>query len=131
MIVDTSALLAVIFNEPDEPRFAEALIDAPVLRMSVANWVEAAMVVDSRKSPRAKARFEDLIAELQLDLVPVSVEMAYRCRVAHADYGRGNHPAKLNYGDCFAYALAKEAGESLLFKGNDFVQTDVEPALKD
>ncbi len=89
------------------------------------------MVIDSRKSPRAKARFEDLVAELQLDLVPVSVGMANRCRVAHADYGRGNHPAKLNYGDCFAYALAKEAGEALLFKGNDFVQTDVEPALKD
>ena len=131
MIVDTSALLAVIFNEPDEPRFAAALIDAPVLRMSVASWVEAAMVIDSRKSPRAKARFEDLIAELQMDLVPVSVEMAYRCRVAHADYGRGNHPAKLNYGDCFAYALAKETREPLLFKGDDFAQTDIEPALKD
>ena len=107
-----------------------AMVGAPILRMSAANWVEAAMVVDSRKSPRAKARFEDLIEELHVTLVPVSIELAYRCRVAHADYGRGNHPAKLNYGDCFAYALAKESREPLLFKGNDFAQTDIEPALK-
>jgi ribonuclease VapC len=131
MIVDSSALLAVIFNEPDEPRLAAAMIDAPGLRMSAANWVEAAMVVDSRKSPRARARFEDLIKDLGMELVPVTVEAAYRSRIAHADYGRGNHPAKLNYGDCFAYALAKLSGEPLLFKGNDFSQTDVEPALKD
>jgi ribonuclease VapC len=131
VIVDTSALLAVIFNEADEPRFVAAMVDAAVLRMSAANWVEAAMVVDSRNSPRAKVRFEDLIRELQITLAPVSVEMAYRCRVAHSEYGRADHPAKLNYGDCFAYALAKETREPLLFKGNDFAQTDVEPALKD
>jgi len=131
VIVDTSALLAVIFNEADEPRLVAAMVDATVLRMSAANWVEAALVVDSRKSPRAKVRFEDLIQELQVTLVPVSVETAYRCRSAHSDYGRGNHPAKLNYGDCFAYALAKETREPLLFKGSDFAQTDIEPALKD
>ena len=130
MIVDSSALLAIIFNEPDEPRLVAAMVDAPALRMSVANWVEAAMVVDSRKSPRARGRFEDLIEELRIELVPVSVEGGYLCRVAHADYGRGNHPAKLNYGDCFAYALAKEMREPLLFEGSDFAQTDVEPALK-
>ncbi len=131
MIVDSSALLAIIFDEPEEPRILAAMVGAPVLRMSVANWVEAAMVVDSRQNPRAKARFEDLIEELRIQLVPVSVEMAYRCRVAHADYGRGVHPARLNYGDCFAYALAKESREPLLFKGDDFAQTDIEPALKD
>lgn len=131
MIVDSSALLAIILNEPDEPRFIAAMVDAPVLRMSVANWVEAAMVVDSRKSPRARVRFEDLIEELRIKLVPVSVAEAYRCRVAHSDYGRGNHPARLNYGDCFAYALAKETREPLLFKGTDFAQTDIEPALRD
>ena len=130
MIVDSSALMAVIFNEPEESRFAAALVDAPVLRMSVANWVEAAIVVDSRKDPRAKARFEDLRKMLQIELVPVTADMAYRSRVAYADYGKGNHPARLNYGDCFAYALAKETGEPLLFKGTDFAQTDIEPALK-
>jgi ribonuclease VapC len=130
MIVDSSALLTVILNESDEPRMAAAMVDAPVLRMSAANWVEAALVVDSSRSPRAKARFEDLIRELGIELVPVTIEAAYRCRAAHADYGRGNHPARLNYGDCFAYALAKLSGEPLLFIGNDFAQTDVEPALK-
>lgn len=131
MIVDTSALLAVVFDEPDEPKFADALIDAQVLRMSVANWFEAAMVVDSRDNPKAAIRFEDLIQMLKIQLVPVSLNLAYRCLTAHGHYGRGNHPARLNYGDCFAYALAKETGEPLLFKGNDFAQTDVEPALKD
>jgi ribonuclease VapC len=130
VIIDSSALLAVILNEPEEARFVAAMVDSPVLRMSAANWIEAALVVDSRKSPRAKARFEDLIEELGITLVPVSIEAAYRCRVAHADYGRGNHPARLNYGDCFAYALAKEAREPLLFKGTDFAQTDIEPALR-
>ena len=131
MIVDTSALLAVIFNEPDEPRVAAAMVDAASLRMSAANWVEAALVVDSRRSPRAKARFEDLIEELGVELMPVTIEVASLSRIAHVDYGRGNHPARLNYGDCFAYALAKMTGEALLFIGSDFAQTDIEPALKD
>jgi ribonuclease VapC len=131
VIVDSSALLAVILNEPDEPRVAAAMVDASELRMSAANWVEAAMVIDSRRNPRAKARFEDLIQELGVELVPVTVEAARRSRIAHSDYGRGNHPARLNYGDCFAYALAKLTGEPLLFIGNDFTQTDIEPALKD
>jgi ribonuclease VapC len=131
MIVDCSALLAVILNEDDEPRFAEAMIDAPVLRMSAANWVEAAIVVASHKNPAAADRFEDLVGALRLEIVPVTVEDAYRTRAAHHDYGRGRHRARLNYGDCFAYALAKRTREPLLFKGNDFSQTDIEPALKD
>ena len=131
MIVDSSALLAVILNEADEPRFAEAMIDAPSLRMSAVNWVEAAIVVDSHKNPAAKVRFEDLTTELRLEIVPVTAADAYRTRGAHNDFGRGHHPARLNFGDCFAYALAKQAREALLFKGNDFSQTDIEPALKD
>jgi ribonuclease VapC len=130
VIVDTSALIAVIFNEPEEPAFAAALVDAPVLRMSVANWVEAAIIVDSRANAKAKARFEDLPKALQIELMPVTSDQARRGRTAYADYGKGNHPARLNYGDCFAYALAKETGEPLLFKGTDFAQTDIEPALK-
>ena len=131
MIVDSSALLAVILNEEDEPRLAEAMIDAPELRMSAANWVEAAIIVDSHRNPAARIRFEDLIDALQLEIVPVTAEDAYRTRAAHNDYGRGQHKARLNYGDCFAYALAKSRSEPLLFKGDDFSQTDVEPALKD
>jgi ribonuclease VapC len=131
MIVDSSALMAVIQNEPEEPRVLAAMIDAPALRMSVANWVEVAIVVDARRNPKAQVRFEDLIEELGSQLLPVSVELAYRARRAYADYGRGYHPAKLNYGDCFAYALAKLVNEPLLFVGTDFAQTDIEPALKD
>ena len=130
MIVDSSALLAVIFNEEDEPRFAEAMIDADVLRISAANWVEAATIVDSHRNPGARVRFEDLGEVLGLRIEPVTVADAHRTRAAHDEYGRGHHPARLNYGDCFAYALAKRYDEPLLFKGNDFSQTDIEPALK-
>jgi ribonuclease VapC len=131
MIIDSSALLAVILKEPDEPRFAEAMIDAPMLRMSAANWLEAAIVVDSHRNPAAKLRFEDLVEALGLEVEPVTLDDASLARTAHSDYGRGRHRARLNYGDCFAYALAKRRGEPLLFKGNDFAQTDIEPALKD
>lgn len=131
MIVDSSALLAVILNEDDEPRFAAAMIDASVLRMSAANWVEAAIVVDSHKNPMAQVRFEDLIDALRLEIEPVTVEDAYRTRAAYRHYGPGHDQARLNFGDCFAYALAKRRGEPLLFKGDDFSQTDIEPALKD
>jgi ribonuclease VapC len=131
VIVDSSALLAVILNEEDEPKYSAALIDAPVLRISAANWVEAAIVVDSYKSPAAAVRFDDLFDVLRLKVESVTIEDAHRARAAYGDYGRGHHPARLNYGDCFAYALAKRHGEPLLFKGNDFSQTDIEPALKD
>jgi ribonuclease VapC len=131
VIVDSSALLAVILNEADEPRYAAAMIDAPALRMSAANWVETAIVVDSHRHPGARIRFEDLVEALGIEIMPVTVEDAHRTRAAHSDFGRGNHRARLNFGDCFAYALAKSRGEPLLFKGDDFSQTDIEPALKD
>jgi ribonuclease VapC len=132
MIIDSSALLAVILNEADEERYLGAMIDAPVLRMSTATWVEAAIVVDRhRDRAMAAVRFDDVTDELRIELVPVTSDMAYRARSAHAHFGRGIHAAGLNYGDCFSYALAKILREPLLFKGNDFSQTDIEPALKD
>jgi len=131
VIVDSSALLAVILNEDDESRFATAMIDAPTLLISAANWVETAIVVDSHMNPAAVVRFVDLAEALQLQIEPVTIEDAYLSRSAHSEFGRGRHRARLNYGDCFAYALAKRRGEPLLFKGNDFAQTDVEPVLKD
>ena len=131
MIVDSSALLAVILNEDDEPRYVAAMIDADVLRMSAANWVETAIIVDLHGNRSVRLRFEDLTEALRLQIEPVTAADARQSRVAHGDYGRGHHPARLNYGDCFAYALAKRCGEPLLFKGNDFAQTDIEPALKD
>ena len=131
MIVDSSALLAVILNEEDEERMAVAMIDAPSVRMSAANWLEAAIVVDRHRNPAAVVRFEELSEALRIEIIPVTTEIAYRARRAHQDFGRGNHRAALNYGDCISYALAKIQREPLLFKGNDFSLTDIEPALKD
>ena len=88
------------------------------------------MVIDSRGGSLLARRFDEVIEGLGLEVVPVTLEQAQLARRAHQEYGRGNHPAKLNYGDCFAYALAKVTGEPLLFKGNDFSQTDIPPALK-
>lgn len=131
MIVDSSALLAVILDEEDEPRFTEAMVDASRLRISAATWVETTIIVDNHRNPAAVVRFEDLMDALRLEIMPVTADIAFRARRAYADFGKGRHPAGLNYGDCFSYALAKTEREPLLFKGNDFSLTDVEPALKD
>jgi ribonuclease VapC len=132
VIVDSSALLAVVFNEADEARYLGAMIDAPALKMSAAAWVEAAIVVDRPKDRAiAAVRFDEATEELRIQLVPVTAEMAYRARSAHAHFGSGSHAAGLNFGDCFSYALAKILREPLLFKGGGFAETDVEPALKD
>jgi ribonuclease VapC len=124
-------MLAIVLREPDGRRYLRAMLDAAPRRMSVSNWLEATMVVDRKGNALAVNWFEDFMRNAQIELMPVSVSQATIARAAWRTFGRGNHPAKLNYGDCFAYALAKETGESLLFKGNDFAQTDVESALKD
>ncbi|MEO8715661.1 MAG: type II toxin-antitoxin system VapC family toxin [Acetobacteraceae bacterium] len=110
--------------------FLEAVTGAARMRMSVANWLEAAMVVESRSNDVGVARFEEVVREVGIELVPVSVKQATLARDAWRRFGRSRHPARLNYGDCFADALAKETGHALLFKGNDFSQIDIEPALK-
>jgi ribonuclease VapC len=124
-------MLAIVLREPDGRRYLRAMLDAAPRRMSVSIWLEATMVVDRKGNALAVNWFEDFMRNAQIELMPVSVSQATIARAAWRTFGRGNHPAKLNYGDCFAYALAKETGESLLFKGNDFAQTDVESALKD
>ncbi len=130
MIVDSSALLAVILKEEDEESFARAMLDAHRLSISAANWVEAAIVVDRNRNSAVALRFDELTEFLRLEIAPVTATIAVRARRAHTDYGRGVHPARLNLGDCFSHALAKERREPLLFKGNDFAQTDIESALK-
>jgi uncharacterized protein with PIN domain len=105
--------------------------DVPNLRLPATNWLQAAVAIAARKSPRATARFGDVVQEPRLELVPVSVEAAYRGCVAGDYDGRSHHPAKLKNGDCLAYALGKLYREPLLFARNDSTQTDVEPALKD
>lgn len=99
-------------------------------RISAANWFETALVVDGRSSPVASTQFDELIATLGVAVVPVDAQVAMLARAAHRQFGRGNHPVRLNFGDCMSYALAKARGEPLLFKGNDFSQTDIEPALR-
>src|SRR5262244_3890372 len=130
MIVDTSAMVAILRDEPEALACARAIEGARVRRISAANFVEAAIVIDGSRDPVASRRFDDLVKEAQLVLEPVTEAQARIAREAYRDFGRGSgHPAKLNFGDCFAYALARTTGEPLLFKGNDFTHTDVTPAL--
>lgn len=130
MIVDTSALLAILRNEPEAAACAEAIEQAPVRRISAGNFLEAAIVIDASGDPVASRRLDELLEVANIVIEPVTAEQARHGREAYRDFGRGRgHPAQLNFGDCFAYALAKATGEPLLFKGADFRQTDVRPAL--
>ena len=128
MIVDSSAIVAILGLESDAREFAEAIEEAPECRISVVNYVEAAIVLDSRGNQALSRRLDEFVREAQLSLEPVTVEQARLAREAYREFGKGRHRAGLNFGDCFAYALAKEKREPLLFKSNDFRKTDVEPA---
>lgn len=131
MIVDTSALLAILRDEPEAAACARAIESVPVRRTSAANFLEAAIVIDGSRDPIVSRRFDDLIREARLLIEPVTEAQARTAREAYRDFGKGSgHPAKLNFGDCFAYALAKATGEPLLFKGDDFTHTDLAAALK-
>lgn len=129
MIVDTSALLAVFFQEPEAENFARAIAGAEVPKMSAANLLEAGIVADSQTDPRMGRHLDALIANFRLRIEPVTEEQVRIARQAYLDFGRGHHRAKLNFGDCFAYALAKAMGEPLLFKGDDFQHTDIQLAV--
>jgi len=130
MIVDSSALLAILRAEPEMLACARAIEDAARRRISAANFLEAAIVIDGSRDPVASRRLDDLIRAADLAIEPVTEAQARIAREAYRDFGKGSgHPAQLNFGDCFAYALAKVTGEPLLFKGNDFSQTDIARAL--
>jgi len=129
MIVDTSALIAILRDERDAMAFAKAIADAPIRRISAASYVETAAVIDASRDPIASRQFDDLLREARLVIEPVTEAQARIAREAYRDFGRGSgHPANLNFGDCFAYALAKARNEPLLFKGDDFAHTDITPA---
>ena len=131
MIIDTSALIAILRDEPEAIACARAIEAAVSRRISAANFVETAIVIDGSRDPIASRRFDDLVREAQLVIEPVTEAQARVAREAYRDFGRGSgHRAKLNFGDCFAYALAKSSGEPLLFKGNDFAHTDITVAQK-
>jgi len=129
VIVDSSALLAILRLEPEAGTYMDLIRDAPVCRMSAANVLESGIVIDAAADPIASRRFDDFLASVDIVIEPVSEEQARLGRAAYRDFGRGSgHPAQLNFGDCFAYALAKAMREPLLFKGADFGLTDVTPA---
>jgi ribonuclease VapC len=128
MIVDTSVIIAILRDEPDAAAIREVLARPQVRRMSAVSYVEAGVVVDSNRNPVLSRRFDDLLRDVQIGVEPVTLNQARIAREAYRDFGKGRHKAGLNFGDCFAYALAKETGEALLFKGNDFRQTDIELA---
>jgi ribonuclease VapC len=126
MIVDTSALIAILRDEPQAKALAIAIASAENRRLSAANYLEAAIVIDGSRNPIASRRFDDLLQEAEIVIEPVTEQQARVAREAYRDFGRGSgHPAQLNFGDCFAYALARTSGEPLLFKGDDFVHTDL------
>lgn len=129
MIVDSSALMSILQQEPDAVRFAAALSRTQGSQMSAANWLEASMLLFVRQDEQGVRDLDGLIAHYNIEIVEVTVEQARAARRAFIKYGKGIHPARLNFGDCFAYALAKDTGEPLLFKGDDFAQTDVVAAL--
>ncbi len=129
MIVDTSALLSVLLDEPDAACLLEAIVDAPSARMSAANWLELAMVVEERGGRLASLRLDEFVRTAGIEVAAVTVEQAAAARNAWRYFGRHKHSARLDFGDCFAYALAKTTGETLLYAGEEFARTDVEPAL--
>lgn len=129
MIVDSSALIAILFKEAEASAFASAMRDAPSRAVAAPTVVETGLVAEGRTGPAMGAELDDLLDALAAEIVPFTAEHAALARDAWRRYGKGRHPAGLNLGDCFAYALAKARNEPLLFKGDDFTQTDVKAAI--
>ena len=127
MILDSSAVVAILRAEPEAPTMARA-VGREVCHISAVSYVEAAIVIDSSRDPIASRRFDDFFREAGIIIEPVTLRQAEVAREAYRDFGKGRHKAGLNFGDCFAYALARVKGESLLFKGADFGHTDIERA---
>jgi ribonuclease VapC len=128
VILDTSALVAILYGEPEAAEFARLIHAAPSCRISVANHLELMMVVESQLGPEGARQAEALIRRAGIAIEPVTLEHGVLARQAFLDFGRGRHKAGLNFGDCFAYALARASGEPLLFKGQDFALTDIAAA---
>ena len=130
MVVDTSAVVAILFNEPDANRYADALSSAATRLISAVTRVELAFVVEGRKGEPGRADLDRLLAAGGFEVVAVTPDQAAWAIDAFRRFGRGRHPASLNIGDCFSYALAAAMEEELLFKGDDFAQTDIRSALR-
>jgi ribonuclease VapC len=128
LIVETSAVLAILFGEADAEFFAKAISQAPICRMSVASFVEVSIVVESQTGDNGSRQWDLFFKHAGILLEPITEDQAYTARQAWSDFGKGRHPANLNFGDCFSYALAKTLDEPLLFKGADFRKTDIRSA---
>ena len=125
MIIDTSALIAILRDEPERRSFNRAIEAAERRAMSVVSFVETSMIVESRFGPDGIRDLDLFVAKAGIELVPVDIDQAHVARTAFREYGKRRHPASLNFGGCFAYALAKTLNEPLLFKGTDFALTDI------
>ena len=126
MVIDTSALAAIFFREPERERFRDAITVAHRRLISAATLLEAGMVIEGRRGSGAGREFDLFVLRSNFQIVSVDAEQAELARSAWRKYGKARHPAGLNFGDCFAYALAKTTGEPLLAKGDDFAQTDIQ-----
>jgi ribonuclease VapC len=128
MIVDTSAIVAILFNEDDAEIYAKAVTRADLCRISAATFVETAIVVEAQTKGNGGRQLDAFVRRAGIAIEPVTEEQAHIARQAFIDFGKGRHPAGLNYGDCFSYALSKATREPLLFKGKDFAKTDLTAA---
>jgi ribonuclease VapC len=131
MVIDASAILAILLGERDAATFAQAIENADDRRMSAAGYLEAALVIDNRGDAVAQREFDRFFLRSGITIEPVTLEQARLAREAYRDFGKGRHRAKLNFGDCLAYALARAIEQPLLYKGRDFGHTDIQSALKE
>jgi ribonuclease VapC len=129
MVVDTSALMSLLLGEADAQDYARALHAADRLSIAAPTWLECAMVITSRRGVQGHDIFVELMNTLAVEVVPFDAALAQLAYAAWSRYGKGRHPAGLNMGDCYSYALARQRGEPLLFKGEDFSQTDIQGAI--
>jgi ribonuclease VapC len=129
VIVDTSVVIAIIFGESDAGTLARTISAAPSCRLSAGTFLEASILAESRSGDKGIRLLDSFLQESRAIIEPVTEEQALLARQGYSDFGKGRHPAGLNFGDCFSYALAKATGEPLLFKGEDFRKTDVIPAV--
>ena len=125
MIIDTSALLAILYQEEDAAAFVATITAAVVCRMSAANFLEAAINIDAYGDAEASRQLDHFVQRSRIEIVAVTLEQAQVARQAYREFGKGRHKAGLNFGDCFAYAAAREAGCGLLYVGEDFARTDM------
>ena len=129
MVVDTSALVAILLREPDAGRFDRLLAEAPLRLMSAVTRVELSFVIEGRKREAGRADIERFLNDVHIEIAAVTPQQAEIAIEAFRRFGRGRHRAALNIGDCFSYALVKAIDQPLLFKGDDFIHTDIRPAL--